>query len=323
MAVRRALGGLIRAVVLALLSGQGDARAQELRFPLACELWRDCWIVRYPDSDPSPAARDPFGGLRTAEGHAALDIAVADLAAVARGVEVRAVADGVVVAVRDGEPDVDVRVRGREAVAGRECGNGVRILHPSGLESRYCHLRRGSVMVREGDRVTAGALLGLVGLSGRTSFPHLELSLMRDARPVDPFRERAIRWPAGLDMRRYPLVVITGLGVAAGPIEGAGLRQGFYAFARLAPTAPALVGWVRGFWWQKGDRVRFQLHGPKGRVFDRIITVARDRAFGWFYVGEERPGQPWPEGVYRLVVTVRRGERSLDLQGGILVAGPR
>ncbi len=321
--MRPALCGLICAAMLALLSGHGAARAQELRFPLACELWRDCWIVRYPDSDPSPAARDPFGGLRTAEGHAALDIAVADLAAVARGVEVRAVADGVVVAVRDGEPDVDVRVRGLGAVAGRECGNGVRILHPSGLESRYCHLRRGSIMVREGDRVAAGALLGLVGLSGRTSFPHLELAFRRDGRPLDPFRDGGIRWPAGLEIRRYPLVVVTGLGVAAGPVEGAGLQRGFYAFDRLAPTVPALVGWVRGFWWQRGDRVRFQLSGPRGPVFDRTVTVSRDRAFGWFYAGEKRPEQRWPEGVYRLVFTVSRGERSLTVRESAVVADPR
>ena len=69
----------------------------------------------------------------------------------------------------------------------RNCGNGVVIRHADGWETQYCHLRRGSVQVAEGDRVEAGEPLGLVGMSGEANFPHVHLSVRRDGdrhRPV-------------------------------------------------------------------------------------------------------------------------------------------
>lgn len=42
------------------------------------------------------------------------------------------------------------------------------------------HLRQGSVVVTEGGQVTAGALLGEVGNSGASLFPHLHLQLMSE-----------------------------------------------------------------------------------------------------------------------------------------------
>jgi murein DD-endopeptidase MepM/ murein hydrolase activator NlpD len=52
-----------------------------------------------------------------------------------RGTEVLAAADGVVVATRDGEPDLGLRERGVEELRGRDAGNGVRIDHGGGWET--------------------------------------------------------------------------------------------------------------------------------------------------------------------------------------------
>ena len=105
----------------------------------------------------------------------------------AMAVPVYAAAAGVVLATRDGEVDESLRVKGAEAVAGREAGNAVVVDHGDGWVTQYNHLKRGSVAVRRGDRVQAGSLLGMVGLSGRTEFPHLELEVRKDGRPVGPF----------------------------------------------------------------------------------------------------------------------------------------
>lgn len=55
--------------------------------------------------------------------------------------------------------------------------NYVAIEHANGWRSDYYHLKRGSVVVRVGDQVSCGTLLGLVGSSGYSSAPHLHFEV--------------------------------------------------------------------------------------------------------------------------------------------------
>ena len=48
-------------------------------------------------------------------------------------------------------------------------------------------MKRGSILVTEGEIVDAGTPLGQVGLSGKTEFPHLHISLRHNGEVVDPF----------------------------------------------------------------------------------------------------------------------------------------
>ena len=52
---------------------------------------------------------------------------------------------------------------------------------------QYCHMMRGSIAVKTGDPIATGQTLGLVGLSGRTEFPHVHLQVMKDRKVIDPF----------------------------------------------------------------------------------------------------------------------------------------
>ena len=96
---------------------------------------------------------------------------------------VLAPADAVVIAavdgLRDNRPLVQTDTR-------RPAGNHV-VLDLGG--SRYAflaHLRRGSVRVREGDRVGAGDVLGRVGNSGNSSEPHLHVHVQDRAALAAP-----------------------------------------------------------------------------------------------------------------------------------------
>jgi len=298
---------------LLLLSGPGAAAADAAWavFPLDCRLGRDCWIVRLMDRDLGPGVRDLSGTVRSANGHEGIDIAIPDLFAMIRGVTVRAPLSGTVVGIRDGEPDVPVSDRGREAVRGRECGNGVRIRHQDGLVSQLCHLRRGSIAVRMGDRVRAGTPLGLVGLSGLTDFPHLHLQLERDGEVVDPL-EVLPQLFAGFDPKQLAqLPVVVGTGVAPAPPDFADLQRGDFAAGRIPPLptmAPALVLWVRAFWFEAGDRVEFTLFAPDGKpVFSTGSVLERAQQHGMRYVGRRRPEDGWMPGTWRARVRVRRG----------------
>ena len=59
-------------------------------------------------------------------------------------------------------------------------GNYVRILHDDGTMGVYLHLMRGSVAVREGQRVDAGMQIGRSGNTGNSTGPHLHFVVQRN-----------------------------------------------------------------------------------------------------------------------------------------------
>jgi murein DD-endopeptidase MepM/ murein hydrolase activator NlpD len=120
-----------------------------------------------------------------------------------RGTPIRAAAEGTVVeVVCDINPGASCDVSGSPSTRG--CGWYVKIAHPGRVATLYCHmLRRPSVSV--GQRVSAGQIIGLVGSSGRSSFPHLHFETHVNAPPtsdlaaVDPIGFMA---SAGVPMPR-------------------------------------------------------------------------------------------------------------------------
>jgi hypothetical protein len=73
-------------------------------------------------------------------------------------------------------------------IAGSEGGYGnmVEIDHGGGLTTRYAHL--GSIDVFAHQRVKAGDVVGRVGMTGRTTGPHLHYETRIDGEPVNPAR---------------------------------------------------------------------------------------------------------------------------------------
>ncbi|MDH2426116.1 M23 family metallopeptidase [Sphaerisporangium sp. TRM90804] len=83
---------------------------------------------------------------------------------------------------------------------GRIVGNHVVLDLGGGVHALYAHLRRGSITVREGERVRAGQTLASCGDSGNSSEPHVHFQLM-DGPDLDtahglPFRWRGVGVPA-------------------------------------------------------------------------------------------------------------------------------
>jgi len=109
----------------------------------------------------------------------------------AQDIRVVAAAAGTITRIEDGHYDrcsgdlntLDVDCNGHEMVANR-----VHIRHADGLQSRYLHLKKDSVLVSVGMTVQCGDLLGMVGSSGRSIAPHLHFEL-RDASGalLDPY----------------------------------------------------------------------------------------------------------------------------------------
>lgn len=84
------------------------------------------------------------------------------------GVKVRAAKNGVVVKAGFDGP----------------YGNSIVIKHADGMKTRYGHLSK--ILVKKGDRVREGQLIGRVGDTGNTTGPHLHFEVIKNGKLVDP-----------------------------------------------------------------------------------------------------------------------------------------
>jgi murein DD-endopeptidase MepM/ murein hydrolase activator NlpD len=144
----------------------GPARNSSLLGLLANPLVRPAsiptiWPVRGEVTAGFGERVDPFSGEEAF--HPGLDIAAPE------GTPVRAAADGIVVAAGRTEPGY---------------GNEILIDHGSDIATRYGHLQK--IFVVEGQEVKQGQVIGTIGMTGRTTGPHLHYEgLVRDT-PVNP-----------------------------------------------------------------------------------------------------------------------------------------
>lgn len=63
-------------------------------------------------------------------------------------------------------------------------GNLIEVDHGRGIETRYGHLSR--ILVREGEHVKRGQVIGRMGSTGRSTGNHLHYEVRIDGRPVNP-----------------------------------------------------------------------------------------------------------------------------------------
>ena len=303
------------ATVTLLIHATAQADGPRLASPVECTPGETCWVVNYFDHDPGAGMRDYHCGALGYDGHDGTDIAIRDGAAMAAGVPVVAAAPGTVKGMRDGMPDTGLKA-GRESVKGRECGNGVVIAHDGGWETQYCHMRRGSVAVRSGERVERGQRLGLVGLSGHTEFPHLHLTVRHDGKKIDPFLGDTPPSSCGIGANAlwdadaaaalaYRPVAIYNVGFSGGPPDPDRIRSGDHK-PEAAADAPALVLWADIFGVDAGDRISLRIIGPDGAtVAENTRTLDRRQIRRFEYAGKRTPGE-WPAGTYTGEIVVTR-----------------
>lgn len=294
----------------------------QLGLPIACTLGEDCFVLNFVDRDPGPGAEDFTCGPSSYDGHKGTDFAIASVAAMRAGVAVLAAAPGVVRATRDGMPDLGLEGTPAAVLKGKDCGNGVLIDHGDGWETQYCHLRKGSVAVHEGDRVARGAEIGQVGFSGYTEFPHVHLEVRENGDVIDPFDTDGARvcgaddgpdddlW---LDPPAYQAGGIVAAGIFSEVPAYEAVKDGSAHRAILSADAPALVGWALVHGARVGDVVEIVLIAPDGTVFHRHEDrLERTQAMAMRAAGRKRPGGGWPPGDWQVRVRVIRAGTVLD-----------
>ncbi len=311
---------------VALLASAERANALELTLPIACEIGEDCFVQQYVDLDAGPGTRDYRCGNATYDGHKGTDFRVRTLLDAARGVAVVASAAGRVKGIRDGEADILVKTKEqRAAIRNKECGNGVVIDHGEGWETQYCHLRRGSVSVKKGQKVRQGDELGLVGYSGDASFPHVHLSVRKDGKTVDPYLGLAggAECKAG-DAPLWSPQSLAAIGYSPSTLLGVGFSDDvksenveWGSTQEFVPRSDslALLAWGWAINLQKGDQIETRLLGPQGEVAQNVTTLDSRKAQLFRFIGKKRPRGGWPAGRYTASFKVlRNGELVIDAE---------
>ncbi|MFC4213669.1 M23 family metallopeptidase [Pseudophaeobacter arcticus] len=312
----------VGAFLLSLVTGPAVAGDFTLQWPLDCRLGETCHIQQYVDHLPGPATQDYRCQGLSYSGHKGTDIALPYLSDMQAGVTVRAAASGVVQGTRNTMPDAYSTQDNAEMLQGRECGNGVVLRHADGWETQYCHMKQGSVLVQKGQQVEAGTDLGEVGLSGKTQFPHLHLSLRRNGTVVDPFAPEGRQScdtpadPAAPSLWAEPLPYqpggFLGAGFSTQVPEFQTIKSGEAARTRLTTKSPALVFWAYAFGGQMGDRVRLTISGPKGVFSVHEITLERDQAQFFRASGKRLRNAAWDYGRYTALAVLLRDDEEID-----------
>ncbi|PQO24270.1 peptidase M24 [Rhodobacteraceae bacterium WD3A24] len=295
------------------------AQAPDLALPIDCTPGEDCFIQQYRDHDAGPGAQDYRCGPMSYDGHKGTDFALPTRRAMQAGVAVLAAAPGEVRAARDEMPDIPRGAPDAPELAGRDCGNGLVIDHGGGWETQYCHLQRGSLRVAPGERVARGARLGLVGLSGRTDFAHLHMSLRHNGDEVDPFAPSGPACTAPpaetlwIDPPDYRPGGLVGIGIADHMPDFDAIRVGLPDSTRLPPRADALVVWGHAYGGRPGDVVEITVTGPAGTIVSHRATLDTRRARFFRAAGRALADRPrWPAGRYHATVTLERADAALD-----------
>ncbi|MEZ5922977.1 MAG: M23 family metallopeptidase [Hyphomicrobiaceae bacterium] len=302
----------------ALIWTSGPVAAQSLAFvlPIDCDAGKTCFVQNYVDVQTGPDARDYLCGNATYDGHTGTDIRLLDVPAASKGVVVRAAAPGVVAKTREGVADHMVETEAdAERVTSYGLGNAVIIDHGDGWQTIYGHLRKGSLKVRSGDSVEAGAPIGLVGLSGLTEFPHVHFEVRHNGKLVEPFTGQEEGTGCKADLGRatagalWEKAIVDALastetrilqvGFAGASVSPKDLESGLQADKIAGPTSAGLVFYARLMNMHEGDQLHFVLDGPGDWQQDHA-TAPIDRAKATYvgFAGKKLTAKRWPAGRY-------------------------
>ena len=317
----RRANALLATTLFGILCIPLSAHAFTLSWPVACTLGQDCFIQNFVDHDTTPTAHDFTCNAPTYDGHDGTDIRLRNLAAMRAGVAVKAVADGVVAGTRNNVDDASIRDANAPDIAGRECGNGVRITHADGYITQSCHLIKGSIPVRTGQMVKAGDTIGSIGLSGQTEFPHLHLGVWKDGVKIDPFTAGPVTAPCDARLASsaprglwatpvaYQPTALLNDGFATTAPEAKAMRDTPATLVTIPANAPALLYWVDVMNLRAGDVLHLSITAPDGQMFAEKSTPFDKAKAGYFaFIGKKNSLGKFAAGNYTAHVTVMRGK---------------
>lgn len=278
----------------AVQSSAGDCRMQSVRllWPLGGEAGKDWVIANYVDHDKRKNSMRDYLGRTGAEavtydGHQGLDLEIPNFRMMDKGIPVYAATEGVVEEVFDSSPD-------RNLHCAPDKWNHVTLRHTGGWKTIYAHLKRGSVKVHPGAKVAAGTLLGFVGSSGCSTFPHLHFEVVDcQGRVIDPVKDAlfvsppndVMTWaPKVMDLSIFQPIIHSILPILDPGTTDRNLVSAGYDFS-VGVTISAL---------KPGDVLSMEFLSPAREdrevFFERLVTQFLPRSHWWGNYRFDFPG---------------------------------
>ena len=325
--LRSSLSALVLISLTSILSTANvaakETRPPKLDLPLKCTLGQDCFVQHHVDTQGGSKASDHTCGSLSYNDHRGTDIRIKTLKDMEVGVPVIAAADGVVGNLRRGIKDQyfsNYNKAKRKEIFQIGLGNVVILNHGNTWSTFYAHLKQGSIVVEKGQRIRKGDVLGYVGMSGLTDFPHLHFDIRHRNRTIDPFtglernkgcgKSKFSLWSdmAKRDLKYAPTFFINTGFSETRPKGRQDLESGEKKEKVLNAAAPTLFFWSYYIGSQKGDQVSLTITGPDGRKLKtyNLPRMSKNSIFKTLFVGVKKPPAGWRSGTYRGAITITR-----------------
>jgi hypothetical protein len=151
-------------------------------YPVGGMFGRDLYIPYFVDVDPASGVKRDFNCTEfTFDGHDGDDPYIRSFREQDIGVPIFAPRDARVGPIHDGEDDHNT------VADNSKKPNSVTLYLTDGTDMIINHLRKGSILVTEGQRIAAGTQVGLVGSSGSSTAPHAHIGMFFNSNSVEPF----------------------------------------------------------------------------------------------------------------------------------------
>ena len=293
----------IIALVLSLFFFFNKAYAVDLLFPVSCRIMENCWITNHVDLNKNiNQVEDYMCGKKVSDNNQSTHISLASKSSYHENIPVLATAEGI---VRVAELDSGF------------CGGRVLIEHKDGWQSSYCHLNPELITVIKGQKVKAGDVLGLIGVSGQSQWPHLSFAVLRNGMVFDPFSGRTPLegclkastplWEGGMNPLYEPAHV-TNIGFTVGHVTNQEITSGAIAAAKeIATNTPQISLWAMLMNISSNDDISLKIEEPSGRILNQLdIKIKNDADFHPIYFVTRRQNFLWDEGLYKGTITITR-----------------
>jgi murein DD-endopeptidase MepM/ murein hydrolase activator NlpD len=265
---------------------------------LARALGDDLVVVNYVDHDPTAGVLDYEGGMHTYDGHAGTDYSLLNFRLMDRGCPILAAADGTVAYLSAVAPGAFDRNCGAEPTP--DDGTWVWVDNGDGTYSEYYHLRAWSLQVAAGETIHTGQIIGLVGSSGYSTFPHLHFEtgdyFGGPYQPRDPYTGPDNPLPSlWVDQEPYHggdfLDFVDG-GIYSDDVVGGSVGNTTYCDIVEGIQGPEVFGihepdldiWLQ-FQGNRADSFRVEVVKPDGSTWASYSSaLGYDARFDWFWV---------------------------------------
>ncbi|KLN61422.1 hypothetical protein WH96_07280 [Kiloniella spongiae] len=313
--------------LFAISRAGADSNSPQFISPVDCSVPSQCAIQNYVDVWPGSGHRDYACGTLSYERHRGTDFRVLSYDLYLKGVRVLAVADGIVRSKRNDANEGDYILKGNESVTLREAGNNVVVTHENGWETTYAHLRKNSINVSPGDMVKAGDVIGTIGLSGKTEFPHLHFQVSHNQELRDPFTGKKPSGCTETTMEslwdspwkrnfQYKSSGIIDAGFAGQvPVLKLLAFQSEQQRISVKNNSEFLLFWgeIRGL--KIADRLTISYENSQGDITKDQVILKNNQGSFFKYIGKKRPEDGWISGVYTGKITL---ERIVDRQWKVI-----